>query len=97
MISIHSALLEGAASPPDAFAKLLFGAREQLARHVRAVLQRLADPREPLRSEEDGRHDHDVLLVLRDRGVNGGQLLVQIGYPSKSPHSAHAQATCPYP
>ena len=80
MVSIDASFLEGASSLSDAFAKLGFGVREERARHVRAVLQCLARAPDILRSEEDGRHDHHVLLVLRDGGVDGGQLFVQIRY-----------------
>lgn len=82
MVSIDASFLEGASSLSDAFAKLGFGVREERARHVRAVLQCLARAPDILRSEEDGRHDHHVLLVLRDGGVDGGQLFVQIRYSS---------------
>ena len=34
------------------------------------------------RSEEDGRDDDHVLLVLRDGGVDGGQFFIQIRYSS---------------
>lgn len=81
MVPIDASFLEGAASLSDAFAKLVFGVREERARHVRAVLQRLAQSPET-RSEEDGRHDDHVLLVLRDGGVDGGQFFVQIRYSS---------------
>ena len=82
MVSIDASFLEGASSLSDAFAKLGFGVREERARHVRAVLQCLARAPDILRSEENGRHDHHVLLVLRDGGVDGGQLFVQIRYSS---------------
>ena len=96
MVPIDASFLEGASSLADAFAKLGFGVREERARHVRAVLQCLARAPDILRSEEDGRHDHHVLLVLRDGGVDGGQLFVQIRYSSVPFLCVNAQATCPY-